>query len=174
MRLRPKASPGQGLQRLGTYVHKSPFLHGVYSDPLAAPDKCLRLTSTDITTWDLLSVKQLVRDAEKREQAKGYANAAFLFNEAHALIEEARASTDEKHAIQNYEMMAIYTELRVYENLGYALNVTNPVNCDPIQQRYVMTPTMVEEVKDFQNRTDISPEGYLDYPTMRNLVIYLD
>ena len=79
----------------------SPFLHGVYSDPLAAPDKCLRLTSTDITTWDLLSVKQLVRDAEKREQAKGYANAAFLFNEAHALIEEARASIDEKHAIQN-------------------------------------------------------------------------
>ena len=25
MRLRPKASPGQGFQRLGTYVHKSQF-----------------------------------------------------------------------------------------------------------------------------------------------------
>ena len=148
------------------------FLYNVYTDPTAAPtrdnpDQCLHLTSNEISTWqELPVVAQLVRDAEKREQVKDYAKAVLLFNEAHSRIEKARASTNNKYAIENYKMMAIYTELRIYENSGYILNISNPVSCDPIQQRYVMTPAMVYAITDFQERIGIPVTGKLDYSTI--------
>ena len=154
------------------------FLYNVFPDPSSVSSgQCPYLTSVDIGTarQELPRVAQLVREAEKSEQAKDYAKAVWLFNEAHFLIEMARSSTDDKHAIENYRMMDIYTDLRIYENAGYALNISDPVICDPVQQRYVMTSTMVEEVKRFQKETGISsPTGMLDYPTIQNMIIHLD
>jgi len=157
------------------------FLYNIFPDPSSVPTRdnlgqCPRLTSVDIgTAWqELPRVEQLVSEAEKSEQAKDYAKAVWLFNEAHFLIEMARSSEDDKHAIENYKMMNTYTGLRIYENAGYALDISDPVNCDLVQERYVMTPTMVEEVKRFQKETGISSTGMLDYPTIRNMIIHLD
>ena len=157
------------------------FLYNIFPDPSSVPTRdnlgqCPRLTSVDIgTAWqELPRVAQLVSEAEKSEQAKDYATAVWLFNEAHAVIETDRSRTNDKHAIENYKMMNIYTGLRIYENAGYALNISDPVICDPVQQRYVMTSTMVEEVKRFQKETGISPTGMLDYPTIQNMIIHLD
>ena len=154
------------------------FLYNIFPDPSSIPNlgQCPRLTSVDIgTAWqELPRVAKLVSEAEKSEQAKDYATAVWLFNEAHAVIETDRSRTNDKHAIENYKMMDIYTGLRIYENAGYALNISNPVICDPIQQRYVMTSTMVEEVKRFQKETGISSTGMLDYSTIQNMIIHLD
>ena len=64
-------------------------------------------------------------------------------------------------------MMAAYTERRTYENAGRTLSVLVPVVCDPIQERFVMTPAMVDAVRAQQptaERPDI-----LGYQTIRNL-----
>ena len=95
----------------------------------------------------------LVRAAEEKERAGEYGNAALLFNEARARVGDDTT-------------MAIYTEPRVYENAGRALNVLVPTRCDPIQRRFVMTPAMVEAVRARQQR---QPTGILDYQTIRSL-----
>ena len=154
------------------------FLYNIFPDPSSAPNRgqCPYWTSVDIGTarQELPRVAKLVSEAEKSEQAKDYATAVWLFNEAHFLIEMARSSEDDKHAIENYRMMNTYTELRIYENAGYALDISDPVICAPRQQRYVMTSTMVEEVKRFQKQTGISSTGMLDYSTIQNMIIHLD
>ena len=151
---------------------------GVYPDPLAAlpPGQCLRLASSDITSsiWqELPSVAQVVRDAEKREQVMDYANAAFFFNEANALIKDAGDNTDNQHKISDYKIIDIYTELRIYENFSEILDISNPVKCDPDQEKYVMTPEMVEAVEDFQKQAGIPITGDLDFSTMQKLVTAL-
>ncbi|MYF35540.1 MAG: hypothetical protein F4226_01730 [Synechococcus sp. SB0678_bin_12] len=159
--------------------------NGVYPDSLAAlpSGQCLRLASSDITSsiWqELPSVVQVVRDAEKKEQAMDYANAASFFNEANAHIRKnAPENTDNQHQISDYKRMTIYTELRVYENSIKALDnivsldISNPIRCDPDQRKYVMTPEMVAVVEGFQKRTGIPTTGDLDFETMQELITAL-
>ena len=136
------------------------FRHGVYPEPSTVPTRsqpvqCARLSSSDvINSGESPLVTALVRAAEERASVGEYGNAALLFNEAHA-----RVSDD--------TMMAVFTEHRVYENAGQALNVPVPVECDPIQQRFVMTPTMVEAVRAQQPTAD-RPD-ILGYQTIRTL-----
>ena len=134
------------------------FRHAVYADPGDVPRRsepaCERLTSSVfITGGESLLVTALVRAAEERESAREYGNAALLFNEAHARVDGDTT-------------MSVYTEHRVYENAGRALNVPVPVLCDPIQRRFVMSAAMVEAVRAHQQEV---PTGILDYQTLRSL-----
>ena len=102
-------------------------------------------------------VAALIHSAESMESAGKYANAALLFNEAHA-----RVTGDTVTANQ--------TELRVYENVGRALNVSNPIRCDPLQQKYVITPSMIEAIRDYQKEhPTMEGRGILGYSTLRSL-----
>ena len=139
------------------------FRHDVYQQPDTVPTRdepvqCVRLTSSDVSVEkESLLVAALVRAAEERESAAEYGNAALLFNEAHGHITEDT-------------MTATYTEQRVYENAGRVLNVPAPVSCDPLQRRFVMTPTMVEVIKAHQEEKPMAEEpGILGYSTLRSL-----
>ncbi len=114
--------------------------------------QCAKLTSREVNRENLPElITALVDAAEQRESAGEYGNAALLFNEAHARVRDDPVA------------MA-YIEPRVYENVGRELGVPNPIQCDPIQARFVMTPAMVETVKAHQQE---QATGILDYETIR-------
>ena len=100
------------------------FLLDVYPEPGTVSKRsesilCERPTSSDaIAKGESPLVTTLVRAAEEKERAGEYGNAALLFNETRARVGDDTT-------------MAIYTEPRVYENAGRALNVLVPTRCDP-------------------------------------------
>ncbi len=135
------------------------FLYDVHPNPAEVPTRrqgieCARPASSVVNDENLPThVTALVEAAEKSEIAEEYGNAALLFNEAHARVGDDT-------------VVAEYIEPRVYENAGRALNVSDPIRCDPIQKRFVMTPTMFEAVKAYQGE---QATGILDYKTIRGL-----
>lgn len=135
------------------------FRHSLQPEPSTVPTRsepvqCPTVTSNDINPAEEASlVVGLIRAAEEKERLGEYGNAALLFNEAHAHVRDETT-------------MAFYTERRVYENVGRVLDVRPPVQCDPIQRRFVMTPAMVDAVRAQQRA---QPTGVLDYRTLRSL-----
>lgn len=135
------------------------FRYDVFALPASVPTRsepiqCMRLTPEDVLDGgESPLVTALIRLAEERESVGQYGNAALLFNEA-----LARNSDD--------TMIGLYVEQRVYENVGRALSVSNPIWCDPIQGRFVMTPELVDSVRARQQE---QATGILDYLTIRGL-----
>lgn len=134
------------------------FLYDAHTDTASIPLRsqplgCARPTSVEVAQIESPPVGNLLRAAEKMEGEREYGKAAMLFNEVHA-----RAGDELP--------LAIYTEQRIYENAAIVLNVTDPVRCDPIQGRQVMTPQMVKAVSGLFEE---QPTDKLDYRALRSL-----
>lgn len=93
--------------------------------------------------------------AKEKEQKGKFGDAALLFN-------EARARAPSLHEV------ADFAAHEAFVNAGKVLGVASPVRCDPEQEKYVLTDTMVEALKGYQKIIGIASTGKLNYETVRS------
>ena len=66
--------------------------------------------------------------------------------------------------------LADAAEIETYRSLGKALSVDETVSYDPVQSRYVMHPSLSNQLRAYQqDHKELNPTGKIDYMTLRSL-----
>lgn len=100
-------------------------------------------------------VRNLLSIAKEKEQLGKFGDAALLFNEAYARVPPL-------------DRVAKLAAHEAFMNAGKVLGVGSPVRCDPEQNKFVLTSSMVEALKSYQKVNGIPSTGKLNYRTVRS------
>lgn len=101
-----------------------------------------------------LYIKNLESNAQDFENNGEYAKAALVYNEIYV------------RAVAFDEELATNAQKKTIELMGKYLNVSEPTTYVAMQKKVVMSTSLKEEVKSFQEKNNIEVTGKLDYETL--------
>ena len=140
------------------------FRHTAYMAIDAAPERRVGPVCNDLQAVHLddgldeadAVVGKLIQAAQEKEDREEHGVAALLYN-------EAGARSGDTGNVREYAAM------EVYENVAREIGIHDAVWCDPEQGRFVMSPALLDGVREFQMRRSLEATGKLDYETLREL-----
>ena len=87
--------------------------------------------------------------------------AALLFNEATIRLRSIGSDAARQ--------LAAVTEVEMFQSMGDALVVEDPARYDPVQGKYVISPSLSDELERFQLNVGLEATGMADYLGLRSL-----
>ena len=99
-------------------------------------------------------IETLTANATYFENSGEYAKAAMIYNEIFIRV----LDSDEK--------MAKDAEKKAYALFGKVLNNHEPTTFDPVQDKFVITPSLKADIEKYQESNNIKKTGDLNYGTL--------